>query len=228
MGMTCKGGIAGTKVAEGNSRREGGNSKCSSGEGGLTAVAVSGTPEEDEDFEADLLTPLTVVAGCDTTEEAEDLGEEGLTTVAVSGTPEEDEDFEADLLTPLTAVAGCDTTEEAENLETDVPLDTKEKGKGLDAEAVTEEPCDAASAAASDLRDSSLGGKDKALVERPKGSETRGDKRKSNGSVAKEKMGNSGSPCISSQAPRWSSKSRPSAVVSLFRCPPAASSLPSI
>ena len=71
--MTCKGGIAGTKVAEGNSRREGGNSKCSSGEGGLTAVAVSGTPEEDEDFEADPLTPLTVVAGCDTTEEAEDL-----------------------------------------------------------------------------------------------------------------------------------------------------------
>ena len=185
MGMTCKGGIAGTKVAEGNSRREGGNSKCSSGEGGLTAVAVSGTPEEDEDFEADLLTPLT-------------------------------------------AVAGCDTTEEAEDLETDVPLDTKEKGKGLDAEAVTEEPCDAASAAASDLRDSSLGGKDKALVERPKGSETRGDKRKSNGSVAKEKMGNSGSPCISSQAPRWSSMARPSAVVSLFRCPPAESSLPSI
>ena len=67
LGMTCKGGIAGTKVAEGNSRLEGGNSKCSSGEGGLTAVAVSGTPEEDEDFEDDLLTPLTAVAGCDTT-----------------------------------------------------------------------------------------------------------------------------------------------------------------
>ena len=69
--------------------------------------------------------------------------------------------------------------------------------------------------AVSDLKDSTLGGKDKSLAERPTGSEARVEKRKSKGSEPNEELGHSGNPVMSSHGNSWSFMSRPTAAVSL-------------
>ena len=106
----------------------------------------------------------------------------------------------------------------------------EEDGNGFEAEATNEKHCGAPSAtvSVSVLKDNSLGGKDKSLAERPPGSETRGEKRNSNGSVVTEALENSGSPVMSPQGNRWSSMSRPNEGVSLRRGSHAKSSFPAI
>ena len=223
--------------------RTGTGSSCN--EGVPTAV---GTAEETEAVDTAVPTTVSspVAAGAELSP-TEKVVEDG-------GTTEKDEDLDTDVPTPVSSpvaegaelgpkenvVEDGGITEKDEAVDTAVPTPVsspvasgaefgpQKDGKGFDAEATTEKQCGVTSATVSDLKDNSLGGKDKALAERPPGSETRGDKRNSNGSVATEVLGNSGSPVMSPQGNRWSSMSRPITGVSLRRCSQAESSFPSI
>ena len=156
----------------------------------LISIADCGPVEDAEALEVDLLNPITVGAEGGTTEE-----NGGVDTVeAEGGTTEEN--------------GGDDPVEAG------AELGPKVSGQGSDAESTTDKEDEANPVAVSDLKDSTLGGKDKSLAERPTGSEARVEKRKSKGSEPIE-LGNSGSPVISSHGNSWSFMSRPTAAVSL-------------
>ena len=140
-----------------------------------------------------------------------------LISIADCGPVEDAEALEVDLLNPMTVGAEGGTTEENggdDPVEAGAELGPKVSGQGSDAESTTDKEDEANPVAVSDLKDSTLGGKDKSLAERPTGSEARVEKRKSKGSEPIE-LGNSGSPVISSHGNSWSFMSRPTAAVSL-------------
>ena len=191
-----------------------------------------GTTEKDEGVDTAVPTTKSspVAAGADlnptekvaedegTTEEDEGVDTAVPTTVPVSEGAELDpEDNIGDDvgITVLEAVDTAVSSPASSPVASGAEFGPEEDGKGFDAEATNEKHCGVPSATVSVLKDNSLGGKDKSLAERPPGSETRGEKRNSNGSVVTEVLGNSGSPVMSPQGNRWSSMSRLNAGVSL-------------
>ena len=170
-----------------------------------------GTTEKDEGVDTAVPTTVPVSEGAELDPE-DNVGEEGGITVTNEAVD--------------TAVPSPASSPVASGAE----FGPEEDGNGFEAEATNEKHCGAPSAtvSVSVLKDNSLGGKDKSLAERPPGSETRGEKRNSNGSVVTEVLGNSGSPVMSPQGNRWSSMSRPNAGVSLRRGSHAESSFPAI
>ena len=172
----------------------------------LISIADCGPVEDAEALEVDLLNPMTVGAEGGTTEEnggVDTVEAEGGTTAENGGV--------------ATVEAEGGTTEENggdDPVEAGAELGPKVSGQGSDAESTTDKEDEANPVAVSDLKDSTLGGKDKSLAERPTGSEARVEKRKSKGSEPIE-LGNSGSPVISSHGNSWSFMSRPTAAVSL-------------
>lgn len=220
--------------------RTGTGSSCA--EGDPTAVGTAETTEA-----VDTAVPTTksspVAAGADlnptekvaedegTTEEDEGVDTAVPTTVPVSEGAELDpEDNVGDDggITVLEAVDTAVPSPASSPVASGAECGPEEDGNGFEAEATNEKHCGVPSATVSVLKDNSLGGKDKSLAERPPGSETRGEKRNSNGSVVTEVLENSGSPVMSPQGNRWSSMSRPNAGVSLRRGSHAESFFPAI
>ena len=141
-----------------------------------------------------------------------------LISIADCGPVEGAEALEVDLLNPRTVGGKGGTTEENggdDTVEAGAEFGPKVSGQGFDAESTTDKEDEANPVAVSDLKGSTLGGKDKSLAERPTGSEARVEKKKSKGSEPIEGLGNSGSPVISSHGNSWSFMSRPTAAVSL-------------
>ena len=223
--------------------RTGTGSSCA--EGDPTAVGTAETPEAvDPAVPSPASSPVAAGAELNPTEKvAEDDGttekDEGVDTAVPTTVPSPvSEGAELDPEDNVVEDGGITVKNEAVDTAVPSPASSpvasgaefgpEEDGKGFDAEATTEKQCGVTSATVSDLKDNSLGGKDKSLAERPPGSETRGEKRNSNGSVVTDVLGNSGSPVMSPQGNRWSSMSRPNAGVSLRRVSHAESSFPAI
>ena len=210
------GGRAGTKAEDGTSTRKSANSGMErtgtgspSEEEGLMAEAEATTG-----LEVDRPTPLISIADWGPGEGAEALEVDLLNPRTVGGkggTTEENGGVD-------TVEAEGGTTEENggdDTVEAGAEFGPKVSGQGFDAESTTDKEDEANPVAVSELKGSTLGGKDKSLAERPTDSEARVEKRKSKGSEPIEGLGNSGSPVMSSHGNSWSFMSRPTAAVSL-------------